>query len=191
MIELKPQQRRTKSREKIIEAATQLLSINPRASLDDIAEAATVGRATLFRHFKNKESLMLYLTDEALTQMEMQCQPIFSAEAPAKQKLQQLTQVLITLGARFSFLMLDDSMYADQQLMERYEKHLHALSIVFQQAQNEQLISKNFPLTWLVSLYESHIYAAWTYRQNPEEQNNSVENTVALVVKSLLNGIAV
>lgn len=54
-----------RNRDRILEAGAALLAINPQASLGDIAQAASVSRATVYRHFADIESLRAVLVEEA------------------------------------------------------------------------------------------------------------------------------
>ncbi|EIT70599.1 TetR/AcrR family transcriptional regulator [Hydrocarboniphaga effusa] len=47
------------NRDRILDVARDALSADPQASLNSIAKAAGVGAGTLYRHFPNRESLVL------------------------------------------------------------------------------------------------------------------------------------
>ncbi|MGI9504413.1 MAG: TetR/AcrR family transcriptional regulator [Geminicoccaceae bacterium] len=61
---------RPQARDAIIEAAFQLFGRDPSASLADIAERAGVGRATLHRHFKGRDDLMVVLAHTAMRELD-------------------------------------------------------------------------------------------------------------------------
>jgi AcrR family transcriptional regulator len=50
----------------IIDAAIVLLAAEPEASMERVATAAGVGRATLYRHFASREHLVRAILDQAL-----------------------------------------------------------------------------------------------------------------------------
>src|SRR3954452_19338633 len=50
----------------IIEAAITLLAAEPDASMERVAIAAGVGRATVYRHFASREHLVRAILDQAL-----------------------------------------------------------------------------------------------------------------------------
>jgi AcrR family transcriptional regulator len=54
-----------RNRDRILEAGSALLSANPSATLADIAQAAGISRATVYRHFTDVEALRAALLDEA------------------------------------------------------------------------------------------------------------------------------
>ncbi|MFD4461236.1 TetR/AcrR family transcriptional regulator [Nocardia sp. NPDC058480] len=62
----------------IVAAAREQLSINPEASVDDIAKAAGVGRMTVYGHFRNRPELVeaalvdaIRVGEEALAQVDL------------------------------------------------------------------------------------------------------------------------
>lgn len=55
-----------RNRERILTAAAQTLGSNPNASLADIADAAGVGRATIYRHFADVDAVLVAIEDDAV-----------------------------------------------------------------------------------------------------------------------------
>ena len=51
--------------ERIMRAASQVLRTEPDASIEDIAEAAGVSRATVYRHFKNRDDLVRLVREQS------------------------------------------------------------------------------------------------------------------------------
>ncbi|MYB34208.1 MAG: helix-turn-helix transcriptional regulator, partial [Gammaproteobacteria bacterium] len=62
--------RRRPSRAAIIDAAVGVLARNPDASLATIAEAAGVGRATLYRHFPGRNDLIDAISRQAIEETD-------------------------------------------------------------------------------------------------------------------------
>jgi AcrR family transcriptional regulator len=59
-----------RSRRAILDAARELLSDGGDASFADIASAAGVGQATVYRHFDNRQDLFAALAEEGMARLE-------------------------------------------------------------------------------------------------------------------------
>ena len=55
-----------RNRRTLLTAAAEELAHNPEASMADVARAAGLTRATLYRHFRNRQSLLEAIQTEAL-----------------------------------------------------------------------------------------------------------------------------
>lgn len=69
------------NRERILDVAKQALTADPAASLNSIAKAAGVGAGTLYRHFPNRESLILGVYYEEIRAL-VALAPALTAEHP-------------------------------------------------------------------------------------------------------------
>lgn len=68
-----------KNRKILLKAARQVFTEHGvSAPLDLVRERANVGRATLYRNFPNRQSLLLALADEALDQLELDATDFWS-----------------------------------------------------------------------------------------------------------------
>lgn len=59
-----------RSRRAILDAAHELLADGGESSFADIAQAAGLGQATVYRHFENRQDLFAALAEEAMTGIE-------------------------------------------------------------------------------------------------------------------------
>lgn len=59
-----------------MDAAIQLFLVNPSASMSDVALKAGIGRATLYRHFDTRQTLILALATESLQKTDEVLQPL-------------------------------------------------------------------------------------------------------------------
>lgn len=60
----------TRNRDAILQAAAECLSINPSASLADIAQAAGIARITLYGHFSSRNELLTELVHTSMARVE-------------------------------------------------------------------------------------------------------------------------
>jgi TetR/AcrR family transcriptional regulator, mexCD-oprJ operon repressor len=96
-----PRPRRADARrniEAILDAATDLLAVHPRASMQEIAEAAGVHRATVHRHFPGRDDLLAAMHERALDQTyALLTDPALTGGDPAT-ALERLTHAVLREG---------------------------------------------------------------------------------------------
>ena len=152
----------SRSHRALLDGAIDLLMINPGASLTDIAQHAGVGRATLYRHFDSREALLRELAIESLNMTDDVLQPIRDAGLNARETLEKGLAAIMQVADRFHFLLLlwnfDDG---DTELMGIYQSQLDELSRLVEQGKQENSIDATLPTEWIVSMYDSLIYAGW------------------------------
>lgn len=81
--------RRELTRQRIVEASTKLLLLHGyrEMRIDDVANAASVTRPTLYAYFESKGHLLIAaMSEEALAQLSSLA-PLFDAERPAEERL--------------------------------------------------------------------------------------------------------
>lgn len=100
-----PRPRRIDARrnlEAIVEAAVPLLCEQPRASVQQIAEAAGLHRATVHRHFPSRDDLLDELRDRAAVMSAAELETVFAgATDDPGQTLQRAAAALLRVGTRY------------------------------------------------------------------------------------------
>jgi AcrR family transcriptional regulator len=86
----------------LVQAAAELAR-NPRASMDSIARACGIGRATLNRRFSSREDLMKAIALDAMRSLDWIVEEA-SGAASAAELLEEILPALIDLGDRFRVL---------------------------------------------------------------------------------------
>jgi AcrR family transcriptional regulator len=97
---------------RILDAAAHVLAATPTAGVAEIAVAAGVGRATVYRHFPTREALLAGLGAEALEAasgvVERNVRPVLEGweEAPsATTALRTLSEELVDVGDRYRLIL--------------------------------------------------------------------------------------
>ena len=72
------------NRERILDVARDALTTDPAASLNSIAKAAGVGAGTLYRHFPNRESLVLGVYRKEINALVALAPKLLGQHAPLK-----------------------------------------------------------------------------------------------------------
>jgi TetR/AcrR family transcriptional regulator len=85
------------SREKILEVAEALYARRGFAGVGmrEVADAAGLGKSSLFHHFRSKAQLYLAVLERVLARIEERVQPILAAGAPAPERLDRWIDALV------------------------------------------------------------------------------------------------
>jgi AcrR family transcriptional regulator len=71
-----------RNRARILEAAYRALSDDPQVSLNAVARLAGVGAGTLYRHFPNREALLLAVNEAEIEALVASVDPLLAEHAP-------------------------------------------------------------------------------------------------------------
>ncbi|MEU6641503.1 helix-turn-helix domain-containing protein [Saccharomonospora sp. NPDC046836] len=101
----------------ILEIAARVLAERGEgASMGDIAKAAGVARATLYRYFPNRDALLQALVDTATTDLATRIADAKPDEAPVAEALARLTRAVIAATSKYRALtMLDKTAEQEEQ----------------------------------------------------------------------------
>lgn len=111
-----------RNRERILDAAVEVLAEDRNASMAAIAERAGVSRATLYRHFATCDEMIAVTREEALARgrevLEQALTPFVREDGtvPAVEILEQLVWVAFSEDTRYRRLMAGDPHRADELL---------------------------------------------------------------------------
>ncbi len=150
------------SRSVIEEAGIEVLLRNPAAGMSEIALAAGVGRATLYRHFESRELLVQALANKCLQETDELVVPLKEQGLTGKEAIEAYIDVLMPMANRFRFLMSLWNIAADDPTVIRiYQRQLRELRELVKQAQDEGDICKSFSSIWVVSTFDALLTSAW------------------------------
>lgn len=172
----------------ILESAVEVLTVNPAASLQDIAEAAGVGRVTLHRHFGSRDFLIQELARYSLEETDRACEPIESQATSAKHALELLIDVLVRLGDRFHFIWYGHpNIWNCEELADEIKRHDDELRELISEVKREGAIAADVPTAWVISCIENLSYAAWS---STREGSIAPNDAAKLVCRTLFQGLA-
>ncbi len=151
------------TRDRIIKQAIACIAQKANAGLDEIAAAAGVGRATLYRHFRSRSDLINALKLAAGEQLMAVVDPVLKAKLPAREKLISIVTQLVPLGASLNVTTYFSQPFKEEDpgVRSSYLKHMAQARQLGQELKDEGAVSPEIPLVWLVSSLDSLIFAAW------------------------------
>ena len=151
-----------KSRSAIVEASIELLLSNPEASMSEIALAAGVGRATLYRHFETRDALIKELTLLCLAETDEVLMPLKDENLSGLDAIIASIKAIVPLADRFRFLMsLTSLSITDKEVNQTYNRQLNELVAYVEQAKEAKEITTNLPTEWIVASYDALLNTAW------------------------------
>jgi AcrR family transcriptional regulator len=115
--------------ERLIDAAARVFTERgPAAGMAEVAAAAGVGRATLYRYFPSRDALLQGLVEAAAAEVERRVADADAASVDVREGLARICRGYMAAGARFAFLArLDDEPHKDPDLDRRLREPVRAL----------------------------------------------------------------
>jgi TetR/AcrR family transcriptional repressor of mexCD-oprJ operon len=137
--------------EKILEAAVACLSRDPDASVGEIAQAAGVGRVTLYGHFASREALI----EAALTRLLDEGDQVLAAvdlSGDPREALRALIESGWLLTAQAGAV-LDAALgtLPPGRIQELHAKPAQRLEDLIRRGQSEGVFRADLPASWLAS----------------------------------------
>jgi AcrR family transcriptional regulator len=93
-----------RNREAAIDAAVELLARTPDASMLEVADAAKLGRTTLYRHFPAREDLILAIFERIFEEARTITAAAVAEGGSAADVLRRVATEIVAIGARYRFL---------------------------------------------------------------------------------------
>jgi AcrR family transcriptional regulator len=166
----------------ILDAANEVLSVNPGATLQQIADAAGVARTTVHRRFASREALLEALALDMLDQVEAVLDDARTDTAPPLVALHELTAGYIRVKTRW-------------RLSEAHPSDVHECVIerikaknlgLFRRLADTGTIAPDTDLDWAVRVYFALLHEAIERRA---DTGNEPDTLAAMVTSTLVGGL--
>ncbi|NQX44387.1 TetR/AcrR family transcriptional regulator [Paenibacillus tritici] len=172
-------------RKAILDAATELMVLKPTATLQEIADHAHIGIATLHRYFSTRELLLdalalnaIGLVDEALT-------GILNDDSDMLRFLTEVFEVLIPLGSKMSFLSFAASVEENPDILAEEARVKQPLREAVEGWQTRGLLNAAMPAHWMITVMYNLLFVAWQEIQNGNLAKNDAPQ---LLVSTVIQG---
>jgi AcrR family transcriptional regulator len=144
----------------IVEAALELLSQRPDASMADIARAAGVVRATLYGHFPSRDLLVNAAVERAIADAMADVAGARPNDGPAAAALERLIAASARTLRRYAALQqLTGGLHAPG-MRERHGPISDAVRDLVARGQREGDFRKDLPAAWMVAVLLELLHAA-------------------------------
>jgi AcrR family transcriptional regulator len=113
------------NRDQILEAAAQVISQKGyhAASMQDIADAVKLQKASLYHHFSSKQEILLILLDQALDLLTGRVSAVVEQEIPSDEKLYQAIHVY--LGSLYEYAALASVLLLEHRSLDKKYRERH------------------------------------------------------------------
>lgn len=173
--------------DRIVDAATRVLGANLDASMREVAAASGVGRATVYRHFANRDELVRAIRLRALRDCREALAPAVFAHDSVRDALGAVLATLVPVLDRYRVLLdaapPDRSDPEQRELTDAIERPLREL-ILRGQATGE--LDPQFPPEFAIAALIGALRAA---REAVAGGRMPADTAHTLALRSLLDGI--
>ena len=185
MVTIEESGSRARTRHAILQAAIEVLSRNPAASLGEIATAAHVGRTTLHRYFAERSDLLAGVVAEGVARLDRATARARLSEGSGAEALHRLCAEYFDLGDLLSLIFADPQLVADAAWATAgCDDDFHAMVT---RGHADGSIDRALPALWLQSVLWSQLYAGWSYLT---EHDVSRHEVLGLVTRTVAGAVA-
>ncbi len=150
------------TKDSLLAAAIEVLSIRPRATLAEIAEAAGVRRVTLHRLLGTRDELLKEIAIQSLAEMDEACQKASEDAQSAIDALRASVEALVPVGDRCHFLWTQSEVWEEPSVAKEVARQNTELADLIDEAKAEGSIATDIPNAWIIAAIEAVVFAALT-----------------------------
>lgn len=148
-------------RAQILEAAVRVLVEDPAASMQTIADAAGIGRATLHRTFPGRHELLGAIAMAAAADAERLIAAAQPEAGSARDALARVVAALVPIGHRYSFLAQEAAFVDGPEIRAHTHEVDQRLEALFERSRHEGVLRADLPLAWVTAVFDQLLFATW------------------------------
>ncbi|MFJ9805947.1 TetR/AcrR family transcriptional regulator [Streptomyces wuyuanensis] len=149
-------------REQVLRAAAALLARKSTATMDEVARAAGIGRATLHRHFAGRDALVKALEAFGIAEFEAAVDRAALEDGPADDALRRLIAEMEPAAELLAFLVTENQLFEGDQVDAGWARLDARVSSLFRRGQEQGEFRIDLSPVWLTeALYGLIGTCAW------------------------------
>ena len=131
--------------ERILAVTTELIAADPGVSMESVAAAAGVSRATLYHHFGSRDALMDTLTDQSIGEVTAALAAARSDEGMAAEAMERVLRAAWQVIGRYRGLVIVNQRLERAELRARLAPALAPVRAVIARGQREGAFDPELP----------------------------------------------
>ena len=168
----------------IVSAAAVLAAQGGAASMEEIANAAGIGRATLYRYFPNREELLRAIAAASVRELTARVKEADLDVLPFEEAVARLARGIIATGSKYVAVNLDSAGLTDAH-PEIETEVLEPIRALFRRAFADGSLRQDLSPDFLVDLFSGLIKGAL---EATASGRRGIEESAAAVVTLFLHG---
>jgi AcrR family transcriptional regulator len=149
-----------RNRARLLAVTIEVIATDPAASMEKVAAAAGVSRATLYHHFRNRDALMDALTDQSIGEVTLAVAETRSAEGPAAEAMERVLRAAWQVIGRYRGLVIVNQRLQPGALRARLAPALTPIRALIRRGQADGAFDPELPPEWLLNTIIDLIHAA-------------------------------
>jgi AcrR family transcriptional regulator len=171
----------------LLDTAVATLAANPGASLQEIAEAAGISRATLHRRFAGRDELIMAIGGWAISQLEGISDSVESSGLRGRAAIENLLEQAVQLAPKIGFLISDHTLECNEEFMGRVDAAQRRWHSMIEDGQRLGEIRIDLPARWIADAIEGLMIAVF---HGVRHGFTAPNDALRLVRITLLDGVA-
>ncbi|MFH8491419.1 TetR/AcrR family transcriptional regulator [Streptomyces longisporoflavus] len=149
-------------RDQVLRSAAALLTRKGSATMDEVARAAGISRATLHRHFAGRDALVRALEELGIQECETALEAARLGEDSAEEALRRLVKEIQPAAGLLAFLVTENQLFEDDAQHEGWSRLDDSIGALFRRGQESGEFRIDLTPVWLTeALYGLIGAAAW------------------------------
>ncbi len=149
-------------RDQVLRSAAALLTRKGSATMDEVARAAGISRATLHRHFAGRDALVRALEELGIQECEAALEAAGLGEGSAEEALRRLVKEIQPAAGLLAFLVTENQLFEDDAQHEGWSRLDDNIGALFRRGQESGEFRIDLSPAWLTeALYGLIGAGAW------------------------------
>lgn len=172
-------------RDHVLRSAAALLTRKSTATMDEVARAAGISRATLHRHFAGRDALVRALETLGIAECEGALDAARLDDGPARDAVRRLVEEIEPAAALLAFLYTENQLFEGEEQNEGWTRIDDRVATLFRRGQAGGEFRIDLTPAWLTeALYGLLASGAWAVTEGRVARNDFTH----MIVELLLGG---